>query len=154
MTVERVLAIGWGYNVWGDRGANMALEFVRDMFFVYGSTALSLAYAAGVVLLSTSARFRWLVTPFGPVGRLALSVYLTQSLAFTTLFCRYGLGFVGRTGPAGVTEFAILIFALQLAICDWWVRRFRFGPIEWVWRRLTYGKLPAMRLQPAPNPSG
>jgi uncharacterized protein len=127
MTVERVLAIGWGYNVWGDRGANMALEFVGDMFFV---------------------------TPFSPVGRLALSVYLTQSLAFTTLFYGYGLGFVGRTGPAGVTEFAILIFALQLVVCDWWVRRYRFGPAEWVWRGLTYGKFPAMRLQPAPDRSG
>jgi len=149
MLAERVLAFGWGYRVFGDRGANVGAEFVGDVAFAYGSTALSLAYAAGIVLLSRIGRFRWLVTPFGPVGRLALSVYLTQSLAFTTLFYGYGLGFLGRTGPAGVSEFAILIFALQVVVCSWWVRRYRYGPAEWLWRALTYLQFPPMRFRPA-----
>lgn len=151
MLIERVLASGWGYNVFGDRGANVGAEFVGDVAFAYGSTALSLGYGAGIVLLSRNHRLRRLVTPFGPVGRMALSVYLTQSLMFTTLFYGYGLGFVGRTGPAGVTEFALLIFVLQVAVCGWWVRRYRYGPAEWLWRTLTYLQFPAMRLQPAPE---
>jgi uncharacterized protein len=149
MMVERVLAFAWGYNVWGDRGANVPLEFVGDLLFAYGSTALSFGYAAGIVVLSRSAKFRALVTPFGPVGRLALSVYLTQTLAFTTLFYGYGFGFAFRLGPAAVTGYAALIFAIQVVICTWWVRRYRFGPAEWVWRGLTYGRFPAMRLQSA-----
>lgn len=150
MLTERVLAFGWGYKVFGDRGANVGAEFVGDVVFAYGSTALGLAYASGIVLLSRSDRFRWLVAPFGPVGRLALSVYLTQSLMFTTLFYGYGLGFVGRMGPAGVTEFAILIFALQVWVCGWWVRQYCYGPAEWLWRALTYLQIPTMRFKPAP----
>jgi uncharacterized protein len=154
MMVERVLAFAWGYDVWGDRGANVPLEFVGDVLFAYGSTALSFGYAAGIVVLSVSAKFRVLVTPFGPIGRLALSVYLTQTLAFTTLFYGYGFGFVFRMGPAAVTACAVLIFAIQVVICTWWVRRYRFGPAEWVWRGLTYGRFPAMRLRSASLGSG
>jgi uncharacterized protein len=147
MAVERVFAWTWGYDVWGPRGGNLPLEFVGDLLFAYGATALSLGYASGIVMLSRNVRLRRLVQPLGPVGRLALSVYLTQTLAFTTLFYGYGFGQVFRLGPAAVTGYAVLIFALQVLVCGWWVRRYRFGPVEWLWRGLTYGRLPAMRLQ-------
>jgi uncharacterized protein len=145
MAIERVLAVKWGYDVWGDRGANVPLEFAGDMLFAYGSTALSLGYAAAIVLLWRSVRHRRFVKPFGPVGRLALSVYLTQTLAFTTLFYGYAFGRVFRLGPAAVTGYAVLIFTLQIVICAWWVRRYRFGPVEWLWRGLTYGRFSVMR---------
>jgi uncharacterized protein len=147
MITERILAFGWGYNVWGERGLNIAVEFFGDTFFVYGSTALSMGYAAGIVLLSRTVRKRRLVKPFGPVGRMALTVYITQSLAFTTLFYGYGFGQVGRLGPAGVTAWAVFIFVCQVIVCAWWVKRFRFGPLEWLWRGLTYLKFPSNRLQ-------
>jgi len=97
------------------------------------------------VLLGGSARHRRLVAPFGPVGRLALTVYLTQTLVFTTLFYGYGLGQAFRTGPARVTLYAVAIYGAQLAACGWWVRRFRYGPVEWLWRAVTYLRLPPMR---------
>jgi uncharacterized protein len=147
MAVERVLALGWGYDVWGVRGANVPLELIGDALFAYGSTALSAGYAAGVVLLSRRLRTRPLVRPLGPVGRLALSVYLTQSLAFTTLFYGYGFGRVGRIGPAAVTGYALLIFTTQIIVCGWWVKRYRYGPAEWLWRGLTYGRLPVLRVR-------
>ncbi len=147
MAIERVLALTWGYDIWGARGANIPLEFAGDMLFAYGSTALSLGYASGIVLLSRNVRLRRLVKPLGPVGRLALSVYLTQTLAFTTLFYGYGFGRVFQLGPAAVTGYAVLIFALQVVFCAWWVRRYRFGPVEWLWRGLTYGRFPETRIR-------
>lgn len=142
MVMERFLASIWGYDVWGQRGVNIPLEFLGDVAFAYGSTALSLGYAAGLVLLSQSSRFSRVVRPLGPVGRLALTVYLTQTLAFSTLFYGYGFGRAFRLGPAAVTACAIAIFSVQVVACDWWARRYRFGPFEWVWRGLTYGRFP------------
>lgn len=145
MIIERILALRWGYSVFGAGRVGTLVEFVGDFSFAYGSTALCLGYAAAIVLLARNTRFRRFLQPLGPVGRLALTVYLTQTLAFTTLFYGYGLGYVGRMGPAAVSACAVLIFALQIIGCVWWVKRFRFGPVEWLWRGATYMKFPQMR---------
>jgi uncharacterized protein len=74
------------------------------------------------------------------MGRMALTVYLTQSIIFTALFLDYGFDLQRRVGPAAVFGYAAAIYAVQLAICVWWMRRFQFGPLEWVWRTLTYAR--------------
>lgn len=152
MIVERILAVGWGYDVFGRGRISVPLELLGDLSFAYGSTALCFGYAAAIALLSRRPGLRRAVAPLGPVGRLALTVYLTQSLAFTTLFYGYGLGQAFRMGPAAVTACALLIFGAQILGCAWWVRRYRFGPAEWVWRGLTYGELPRMRREASPEP--
>ena len=116
----------------------MIPQFVGDVLFWFGSTALSFGYAAAIVVLAQDARWKRVVAPLGAVGRLALTVYLVQTLMFTTLFYGYAFGQVYRIGPAAVTLYAVVFFALQIAACAWWVRRFRFGPAEWLWRSLTY----------------
>jgi uncharacterized protein len=81
---------------------------------------------------------------------MALTNYLFQSLVFTTIFYSYGLGLYGKVGPALILALAVLIFTLQIPLSVWWLRRFRFGPAEWLWRTLTYGRLQPMRVsQPA-----
>ena len=80
-------------------------------------------------------------------GRLALTVYLTQTLMFTTLFYGYGFGQAFRLGPGAVSAWAVVIFAVQVVVCQWWSRRFRFGPMEWLWRSLTYLKWQPLRLR-------
>lgn len=151
MVVERILAWRWGYAVFGAGRVALPVELLGDLSFAYGSTVLCFGYAAAIVLLARDRRLRRLVEPLGPVGRLALSVYLTQTLAFTTLFYGYGLGQAFRMGPAAVAACAVLIFGAQVLVCAWWVKRFRFGPVEWLWRGLTYLELPRMRRQ-APIP--
>ncbi len=146
MAIERGLAFGWDYRIFGEARGSVPLELIGGIAFGYGSTALSMGYAGAIVLATRHPRMRRLVEPLGPVGRMALTVYLTQSLAFTTLFYGYGFGGVGRLGPFAVTVAALLIFAVQVAGCVWWVRRYRFGPVEWLWRGLTYLRLPKMRL--------
>jgi uncharacterized protein len=86
------------------------------------------------------------------VGRLALTVYLTQTLVFTTLFYGYGFGQVFRSGPVAVTAWAVLIFGAQIVACRWWSERFRFGPLEWIWRSLTYMKWQPLGLGSKPTP--
>jgi uncharacterized protein len=145
MALERAITLGAG-DPGGDSGTGPALGLLRDLSFTYGSTVLCLGYASTVVLLARQSRLRWFLERLGFVGRLALTVYLTQTLAFTTIFYGYGLGQAFRMGPARVTAIAIVIFGLQFAACAWWVRRFRYGPVEWLWRGLTYLRFPPMRL--------
>lgn len=147
MIVERTLALGWGYEVFDQGRISVPLEFLGDLSFAYGSTALCFGYAAAIALMARNVRWRRIVRPLGPVGRMALTAYLTQTLAFTTLFYGYGLGRVYRMGPAAVTASAILIFGVQVLGCAWWVKRYRYGPAEWLWRGLTYMEFPRIRRQ-------
>ena len=88
-----------------------------------------------------SGRLQWLA----PAGRMALSNYLAQSVICTLVFYGYGLGWFEQMGRAWQLLFALLLFAAQVLFSRWWLARFRFGPVEWLWRALTYRQLPAMR---------
>ncbi len=80
---------------------------------------------------------------------MALSNYLLQTLVCTTIFYSYGLGLFGQVLPSAGLALAVVIFALQIPLSVWWLQQFRFGPAEWLWRSLTYGKLQPMRVQSA-----
>ncbi|MFN7733942.1 MAG: DUF418 domain-containing protein [Pirellula sp.] len=79
------------------------------------------------------------------VGRMALTNYLMQSLLCTTLFCGWGFGFIGQLDRTQLDAVVLSIWSLQLAISPLWLQRFRFGPAEWLWRCLTYGKWQSLR---------
>ena len=108
--------------------------------------ALMLFYASAIVLLAQRAAWKKWLAPLAPVGRMALSNYLFQSLVYVTLFYSYGLGLMGTIGPALLTVLSVFIFVLQILLSRWWLTRFRFGPMEWLWRTLTYGKLQPLRV--------
>ncbi len=81
---------------------------------------------------------------------MALTNYLLQTVICVTFFYNYGVGFYGKVGPAAGIGLTLLIYGLQIPLSVWWLRRFRFGPAEWLWRTLTYGRLQPMRVsQPA-----
>lgn len=100
--------------------------------------ALALAYASGFVLL-WSGGWRKALATLAPVGRMALTTYISQTLIGIGLFYGVGLGLQGRIGLVEGTGLALAIFAAQCVVAGLWLRLFRFGPVEWVWRRLTYG---------------
>jgi uncharacterized protein len=110
--------------------------------FVIGAPALSLFYAASLVKLLQKENWRRRLAPVASVGRMALSNYLFQSVVCTTIFYSYGLGLYGRVGLAASVALAFSIYLAQLPLSSWWLRRFHYGPAEWVWRALTYGALP------------
>jgi uncharacterized protein len=147
MAVERVLAATYGYAVFREQQAGLGVQLAGDLLFTFGAMALALGYAATIILAAQTPRGKAALMPLASVGRLALSVYLTQTLMFTTLFYGYGFGQVFRLGPATVTAWAVVIFAVQIVVCQWWLRRFRFGPVEWLWRSLTYLKWQPLRVK-------
>lgn len=110
-----------------------------------GGPCLSLAYAAALALVLQHDRWnRWL-RPLGAAGQMALTNYLLQSVVCTTIFYSYGLGLYGSVGRAAALGLALVIFAAQVPLSVWWLKRFRFGPAEWIWRSLTYGCRQPMR---------
>ncbi|HLE56852.1 MAG TPA: DUF418 domain-containing protein [Rhodothermia bacterium] len=108
--------------------------------------ALSLGYICAVILLCHDDVWRRRLQRFGAVGRTALTNYLLQSVIGTLLFYSYGLALFGYIGPAALLPLTFAIFAVQVVLSVWWLERFRFGPVEWLWRSLTYGRrLPLTR---------
>jgi len=108
--------------------------------------SLSMAYLCGLVLLHQRPFTRRIVGLFAPVGRMALTNYLTHSVCFVVLFYGVAFGLLGRVGIEGCFGLSVAIFAFQIIFSGWWLRYFRFGPAEWVWRCLTYGKRQPLRL--------
>ena len=146
MLAERMLAYRYGYTLYGEQAAGLGVQLAGDLLFSFGATLLALGYAATLISIAQTPRGRLALLPLAGVGRLGLSVYLTQTLIFTTLFYGYGFGQAFRLGPLAVSAWAIAIFVLQVLACQWWLRYFRFGPAEWLWRSLTYLKLQPLRL--------
>jgi uncharacterized protein len=114
---------------------------VSTAAFVVSAPALSIAYAASLVLASREPARQRRMMPLAAVGRVALSAYLMQSLVMTTLAYGYGVGLFGDVGSAGALAIAVALLAVQVPLAVAWTRRFRFGPLEWLWRTLSYGRL-------------
>jgi uncharacterized protein len=111
-----------------------------------GIVPFALAYMAAATLLLERARWRRVLGAFAPVGRMALTNYLAQTVICLAIYYQGGL--VGRAGPFLGLVLAVVVFAVQMVVSAWWLARFRFGPMEWLWRSLTYGRLQPMRLAP------
>lgn len=115
-----------------------------------GVLALATSYVCAIVLLFTRPDWNRTLSFLAPVGRMALTNYLGQSIACMFVFYGVGLGWYGRVGPTAVVGIAVVVFVAQAAASAWWLRRFQFGPAEWAWRSLTYGRRqPFRRRAPA-----
>lgn len=112
-----------------------------------GTVPLALAYAAAFVLLWRTARP--VLRHFVPVGRMALTNYLMQSIIGTLLFFGIGFGLVGKLEPFAIYAVAAAIFTLQLLFSRWWLSRHEQGPMERLWRSLTYAGRANPKLAPA-----
>ncbi len=134
-------------------GTNAVPPYWRSLwtpiYFAIGVPALSFFYISTLVLLFQKEAWKRRLAPLAAVGRMALSNYLLQSVVCTTIFYSYGLGLYGKVSPALGMALTVLIFTLQIMLSVWWLKHFRFGPAEWLWRTLTYGKLQPMRLRRA-----
>ena len=88
---------------------------------------------------------RGLIEKFTAVGRMALTNYLMHSVILTTVFYGYGFGLYGTIPRFWQMGFVIAVILLQLYFSSWWLGRYRFGPVEWLWRSLTYWRSQPMR---------
>lgn len=126
------------YGTWGRPVAAASMNL--------GFLAMALAYAGILVLLMQRPAWRRILRVLAPAGRMPLTTYVSQSVICTFLFYGWGLGWSGSVGVAGCVGLALAIFAAQVAIAHLWLRRFRFGPLEWVWRSAVYRKRQPIRI--------
>jgi uncharacterized protein len=98
------------------------------------------------VILWQSESWRARLDPQAPAGRMALTNYLTHTIVALTVFYGIGFGLMGRLGPVWWPLMVVAMISAQVAFSRWWLARFAFGPMEWIWRQATYGRrLPIRR---------
>jgi uncharacterized protein len=114
------------------------------IFFDVHQAALSAVYLAGFTLLYWT-RPSGLLAALVPAGQMGLTVYLTQSVVGVLAFYGFGLGLMGKMGITLEVALAIAFYGLQVWLAGLWMSRFRLGPVEWLWRTLTYGRLQPFR---------
>lgn len=110
-----------------------------------GSLVVAFGHIGLVMLIFKTGAMRRLMQRFAAVGRMAVTNYLMHSVILTTVFYGYGLGLYGTVPRFWQMGFVIGVITLQLFLSPWWLRRYRFGPVEWLWRSLTYWKRQPMR---------
>jgi uncharacterized protein len=136
--LQRNFAAGW------------TLEYSRFFGLQYnywGSLFLSAAYLGGALLLCQKGILKGLQMRLAAVGRMALTNYLMQTVLCTTLFYGHGLGWFQSMTRTASLLVVMAIWAFQLLYSPLWLRRFEFGPAEWLWRSLTYWQLQPFRRQ-------
>ncbi len=124
-------------------GKPTLLGTLSSVFYSLQRPILCAFYICGIVLLSRRPGWRRAMAPLASVGRMPLTNYLMQSVIHGLIFYGYGFGLYGRVGPAVGVLVAVATYAVQVIYSNLWMARFRFGPMEWLWRTLTYGKPPA-----------
>lgn len=112
--------------------------------FAFGTPALTFAYAAIAGLLWCDGE-RFMMSMFAPAGRMTLTNYIMQTVIQSVLFLGWGFGLMGRIPLVAIVPISIAIFAIQVGFSMWWLERYRFGPLEWLWRSLTYGEPQPLR---------
>jgi uncharacterized protein len=112
--------------------------FVQDIF---GGPLVALGYAGLITLLCQLSIFRKLLNPVAKVGRMSMTTYLSQSVIATTIFYSYGFALYGKIDVLTGTWMAVGIFVIQMIYSEIWLSKFKQGPVEAIWKRVTYGKI-------------
>ena len=112
--------------------------FLNTFSYAFGTVTLAMGIASLLALLYRKKPN--LLNGFAPVGKTALSNYLFQTFIAVSLFYGIGFGYAGKFGFTVIMVIVVCIFLFQMFMSWWWLKHFRFGPIEWIWRQLTYGK--------------
>ena len=113
-------------------------EFMNNITYAFGTVPLAMSYAALIALICSknANKLKW----FAPVGRMALSNYIFQTIISITIFYGIGFGFHGQFSFVSIMGIALFIFIIQSIFSYWWLSKYKYGPLEWIWRQLTYGK--------------
>jgi len=131
----------------------MANDF--DVIYVYktgaafnmvGGPLVAMGHVSVVMLVCKAGVFSWLTSRLAAVGRMAFSNYISQTIICTTIFYGYGFGLFARYDRFRLMGFVLAVWIVQLVVSPIWLKRFRFGPLEWLWRTLTYGRVQPFRI--------
>jgi uncharacterized protein len=117
--------------------------FFGSQFNYWGAIVVDIGWIGLIMLAYASSRLTWLTARLGALGRTAFSNYILQTLICSALFYGNGLRLFGAVTRVQQILIVAAIWLVQLLIAPLWLRRFAYGPLEWLWRSLTYWrKLP------------
>ena len=123
----------------------MPTRAAMDLWNYVGAAIASVGYAAALIHIVKRGAFTALRRALAAVGQMAFSNYLFQSVVTSILFLGWGVGLAGRFDYAAQLLIVAAIWAIQLALSPLWLRHYRFGPAEWIWRSLTYWQRQPLR---------
>jgi uncharacterized protein len=145
-----MVAIGMAANR-ADGWIGVDVMFANSLWNYWGSIGVAAGWIGLVILLCGVDVFEPIRGMLAAVGRMALSNYLAQSVICGVIFYGWGFGWHGEVGYAAQLLVVAVIWAAQCIWSPLWLSRFRFGPMEWLWRSLTYWKLQPMRKRSLPS---
>jgi uncharacterized protein len=138
------LPVGVGLTALGTLNVGIGPDFLPTIRGA-ASLFLGLAYIAIFVLLFQLSFWKRWMSPLIALGRMALTNYLLQTFVAIILFYGIGFGIGPRFGLVGTLPAFAAILTIQIALSQWWLVRFDFGPVEWIWRCLSYGSVIPLR---------
>jgi uncharacterized protein len=131
---------------------NFANEWLMDysmflgfQFNYVGSVATALGYIGLVMLLVKSGSFQTLKNTMSATGKMAFSNYILMSIIGTLIFYGHGLGYFGKVERLGQILIVPVIWIVIILFSVLWLKKFQYGPLEWLWRTLTYWRKPAVQ---------
>ncbi len=133
-----------GAKQWRDSGFAWEQAFMHMQVNYWGGLAVAAGWIGLTIYVFKTGCCTWLTSRLAAVGRMAFTNYILHTLICTTIFYGHGMGWFASTGRGFQLSLVVAIWVLQLALSPWWLARFRMGPLEWLWRRLTYGTWPLM----------
>jgi uncharacterized protein len=141
--LQRILVAGLGLGLFSNLVYVVSKTTgLTGVGYVLGGLSLAVVYLSTLALLSLDETWQRRLAPLACVGRLALTNYMLQSVVCTTIFYGFGFGLYEKLGQAQGLLLSVLIFGFQIPLSVWWLKHFQYGPLEWLWRGITYGKRP------------
>ena len=110
----------------------------QTIFYALGVAPLAMAYVGLFMLSFQKVAGKKVLSVFAPVGKMAFSNYILQTLIGSFVFLGPGLGYFGEVGPVYYTIFGVVVFIFQIILSTIWLKFFNYGPVEWIWRSATY----------------
>lgn len=129
-------------------GVSFAATGIGKLAGPVGTVVLALGYSVTILALANLPSGKAWLGWAAPLGRMAFTNYLAQSVFFGWMFYGYGLGLFGAIGASNALAIGLAVYIAQVFFSRWWLARYRYGPVEWLWRTLMYGTLQPM--SPAP----
>ena len=131
-TFEYIATVFAGNSTHAFPALYMGMYEIMNIFFGFG-------YALLVIYLTSFRIGKTILRPFSFAGRMALTNYILQSLICSLVFYGYGLGYFGMTKLSNLLFISIAIIIFQFIYSWIYLKYFNYGPLEWLWRKLTYG---------------
>lgn len=136
------------YGLYRNFNADFSFEYsmyIGSQYNYWGSLFVAYAFICLVMLIARSRVFPWLKDRLAAVGQMALTNYIMQSVICILIFYGIGFGLFGTVDRMGQIGIVLGVWILQIAWSRPWLKKFRFGPLEWLWRSLTYMKIQPFR---------